>query len=139
MLNTTFNLIHENEAILSQVRFLKNNFNRLEDTSSQKGYGQEAIAQLIQTIYYLREGLEDFYRREDDLLLQLESSDLDQFKYLHRTILDSLKDVCRLLIGLKPERLKLNTNYLLGKFNLLYFVITKLNSQENEILKSHVN
>ena len=139
MLNTTFNLIHENEAILSQVRFLKSNFNRLEDTSPQKEYGQEAITQFIQIIYYLREGLEDFYRREDDLLLQLESSDLDQFKYLHRTILDSLKDVCRLLIGLKPERLKLNTNYLLGKFNLLYFVITKLNSQENEILKSQVN
>lgn len=139
MLNATYDLIHENEAILNQVRFLKSNFNILEDTSAQKGYGQETIAQFIQIIYYLREGLEDFYRREDDLLLQLESSDLDHFIYLHRTILDSLKDVCRLLIGLKPDLLKLNSKYLLGKIDLLYFVITKLNSQENEILKSHVN
>ena len=133
------NLIQENEVIRSQVAYFKSCVKKWESVSVQRESERKASTQLIQTIFYLKEGLEDFYSREDNLLPQLEFSTKDQIQYQHKTIMDSLKEVCQLLLDLRPKGIQVNKDHLLETIDVLCYTITSSSLHENEILKSYNN
>ncbi len=125
------NLIHENEAMRSQVGFVKSCVNRWKAETDL-----EALTQLIQTTYYLREGLNSLYGQEDDLLLiQLDASTSAHIKSKHKAVMNSLDKVYQLLIDLNPERLQAIKEYLTETIDHLCHSITQLSIQENAILK----
>ena len=139
MSTTANNLIQENEVIRSQVGFFESCVKKWKSASEQKESKWEASTQLNQTIFYLKEGLEDFYSREDNLLPQFEFSTKDKTLYQHKTIIDSLRDVCQVLLDLRPKGIQVNKEHLLENIDILCRAITSLSLQENEILKPHIN
>ncbi len=133
-------IIHEQEAMLNQIGFLKRYATTWGVSPAQAEPDQKALTQLIHIIFYLKEGLESFYLREDNFLLsKIESSFANEIKRKHKDVMDSTAWVYRSLVEVSSKVLQINRGYLSETIEGLCQIISRLSAQENEILRSLTN
>lgn len=132
-------IIHEQEAMLGQIEFLKDYATTWKVSSPTKEIDRNEMTQLIHMIYYLKEGLEELYAREDNYILsKVELSNSGEIKYKHKAIINSLHKVYQLLIGFNSN-MPMNKEYIYDTIDNLYQLILGLSVQENEIFQSYNN
>lgn len=136
MVTNLVSIIHEQEAMLGQLEFLNKLVTNWNEPTISKGINRNDIPQLILMVYYLKEGLEDLYTREDNYVLsKIELLDSGEIKYKHKKVIDSLHMIYRLLINLNSKT-PVTEEYLSGIIKKLYNLVSNLSIQEKEIFQS---
>jgi hypothetical protein len=139
MLTNIVSIIHEREAMLGQIEFLKDYATFSKVSSAAKEIDKNEMTQLIHMIYYLKEGLEDLYAQEDNYMLaKVELSNTGEIKYKHKDIIDSLYRVYQLLIDFN-SKMPMNKEYMSYIIGNICQLISGLSVQENEILRSYTS
>ena len=97
-------IIHEQEAMQSQIEFLEKCAIRWKLTSGQEVTDQKSLTQLILTTYYLREGFDEHYKH-GDYYIQSRFGPLVtcEIKLKHQTITNAFDILCRSLTGLNDK------------------------------------
>jgi hypothetical protein len=140
MLAAADSIIHEQEALQGQIEFLKGDAIRWKVSPLYKENNRNNLSQLILTIYYLKEGLENLYRQEDNFLFSnVELQTADEIKFKHKAVLNSLDEIYRSLVNLSSEMLQLKKENLSETIDSFCQTLSLLNFQENAILKSQIN
>ncbi len=140
MLVEVDSIVHEQEAMRGQIEFLQGYTIKWKATPMQEKSDQNTLNQLIQTLYYLKEGLEALYGHEDNFMLsKLEFSTADEIQLKHRAVVYSIDEIYRSLVDLSSRTLLLNKENISETIEELCHLITVLSAQENEILKSYTN
>jgi hypothetical protein len=136
MVTNVVSIIHEQEALLGQIEFLKDYATFWKVSPATKEIDKNEMTQLIHMIYYLKEGLEDLYAQEDNYLLaKVEILNTGEIKYKHKDIIDSLHKVYQLLIDFNSKT-PMSKEYMSDIIGNICQLITGLSVQENEILHS---
>ncbi len=136
MLAAVDSMIHEQEAMQGQIEFLKGDAFKWKVAPVHKENYQKALSQLILTIYYLKEGLEDLYRQEDNFVLsKVELLTADEIKLKHKAVVNSLDGIYRSLVNLSSEMPPMKKENISETIDAFCQTVTLLSFQENEILK----
>jgi hypothetical protein len=134
MLCAVNSIRNEQEAMLRQIAFLCWYSNQWKMAAGITESDQEALTQLIQTTYYLKEGLQDLYGRTDNLLAANPGLLMaGKIKRKHLAIVNSLSGICRELVDLNSKMMQSNKEHISESINRLCLLVTRLNAQENEI------
>lgn len=139
MATNVVSLIHQQEAMLGQLGFLQNLVTTCDIFSTPEKIDQNRFTQLILTISYLKEGLQDLYAHEDNYLIsRQELSNTSEIKYQHQAILNALHGIYRSLMDLNSKT-PLTNESITDTIHHLCQIISNLSIQENEILQSFNN
>jgi len=136
MVTDLISLIHEQQAMLGQLEFLNKLVTDWKEPTIPRALNRNDITQLSLTVYYLKEGLEDLYAREDNYVLsKIQLLDNGEIKYKHREVIESLHMIYRLLIDLNSKT-PMTTEYLSGIIKNLCHLVSDLSIQEKQIFQS---
>jgi hypothetical protein len=139
MVTNMVSIIHEQEAMLGQLEFLNKLVTNCKEPTLPKAINKNDIPQLILMVYYLKEGIEDLYTREDNYVLsKIELLDSGEIKYKHKEVIDSLHMIYRLLINLNSTT-PVTEKYLSSIIKQLYNLVSNISIQEIEIFQSYNN
>ena len=127
-------IAHEQEAMQSQIEFLKRCVILWKTSPAQEGNDQKDLTQLVLAICYLKEGLDGLYKQEDDFIQsKLGPSVADEIKIKHQSVMDTLDGVYRSLMGLSDKAEKLNRDYISAIIDGLCRSINMLCLEESQI------
>ena len=121
------------QAVYSQTEFLIQYTTKWKEAPMHKETDQEALTQLVPTIFYLREGLGDIYLKEEGFIRStLGSTAADEFKMKHQLIIDTIDGMYRSLLSLKCQIEQLNKENIWDIMYRLCQSINQLSREENQ-------
>jgi hypothetical protein len=140
MLAAVNSIINEQEAMLRQIGFLRWYSVKWKRASGQKESDQQALTQLVQTTYYLKEGLEELYSRSDNLTASHPGFFWEEnIQHKRLTVMDSLDKIYRELVDFNSNMLQATKECISESIDSLCQMVTGLSAQENETLKSRLD
>jgi|WetSurMetagenome_2_1015567.scaffolds.fasta_scaffold310247_2 hypothetical protein len=132
MLEGFDSVVNEIQAMQAQIEFLKGCATDWRRTPVLEETDHNVLTQLVLTIYYFKEGLEELYRHENYFLqLKPRSITADEIKLRQQDVMNILDGIYRSLVNLSGKMQILNKESIWNSIDRLCHSVIQLCGEEN--------